>query len=266
MHADSTEGKTLIEHYKISSFPTIVFVDSDSIEIDRIIGYLPPDKFLSELQRIQRGENTITDFINRTIQNPDDFDTWKLLAGKYEDRGDLPSAVEVWESVSEADIGDQVLVNYKLVELYAQINNDVSGLEEFVVNNLDSEFTPYAFRNIINIQRRSKDIEAEVKTWTNFVHYMELKQTQTAGFYNSFAWRMSEVGENLDLALKKIRHGIAMVAEDDSSNLAGYMDTEAEVLWKMGNIDDAVKIIDECIVLQPDDKYFKDQKAKFLED
>lgn len=266
MHADSTEGKTLIEHYKISGFPTIVIVDSDSIEIDRIIGYLPPDKFLSELQRIQRGENTITDFINRTIQNPDDFDTWKLLAGKYEDRGDLPSAVEVWESVSEADIGDQVLVNYKLVELYAHINIDASGLEEFVVNNLDSEFTPYAFRNIINIQRRNKDIEAEVKTWTNFVHYMELKQTQTAGFYNSFAWRMSEVGENLDLALKKIRHGIAMVAEDDSSSLAGYMDTEAEVLWKTGNIEDAVRIIDKCIVLQPDDKYFKDQKAKFLED
>lgn len=265
MHADSTEGKALIEHYKISGFPTIVFVDSDSVEIDRIIGYLPPEKFLSELQRIKRGENTIADFIKRTTQNPDDFDLWKILAGKYEGRGDLPSAVEVWESVAEANIGDQVLVNYKLVELYAQINKDVSGLEEFVVNNLDSEFAPYAFRNIINIQRRNKDIETEVKTWINFVHYMELKQIPTAGFYNSFAWRMSEIGENLVLALEKIRSGIAMVAEDDSSNLAGYMDTEAEVLWKMGNTDDAVKKIDECILLQPEDKYFQDQKTKFLE-
>lgn len=266
MHADSAEGKALIKHYKISGFPTIVIVDSDSAEIDRIIGYLPPEKFLNELQRIQRGENTITDFIERTTHNPNDFDLWKLLAGKYEGRGDLQSAVEVWESVAETDIGDQVLVNYKLVELYAHINNDVTGLEEFVVNNLDSEFAPYAFRNIINVQRRNKDIDAEVQTWINFVHYMELKKTQSAGFYNSFAWRMSEVGENLDLALEKIQIGIAMVAEDDSSSLAGFMDTEAEVLWKMGNIEDAVKKIDECILLQPDDKYFKDQKAKFLED
>ena len=30
MHADSVEGKTLIDHYKISGFPTIVFVDKDS--------------------------------------------------------------------------------------------------------------------------------------------------------------------------------------------------------------------------------------------
>ena len=265
MHADSVEGKALVGHYHISGFPTVLIVDKDSVEIDRIIGYLPPTEFLNELQRIQRGENTIADFIKRTTENPEDFELWKTLAGKYEDRGDLLSAVEVWESVAEAKIGDQILVNYKLVELNAHINKDVSGLQEFVVNNLDSEFTPYAFRNIINIQRRNKEVEAEVKTWHNFVKYTELKQNQSASFYNSFAWRMSEVGKNLDLALAKIQIGIAMVAEDDSSSLAGYLDTEAEVLWKMGKIDDAIKIIDKCIALQPDDKYFKDQKAKYLE-
>ncbi len=264
MHADSAEGKALIEHYNIFGFPSIVFVDSDSIEIDRIIGYLPPDDFLKELQRIQRGENTIADYTKRTTENPNDFDLWKKLAGKFEDRRDLQSAIEVWESVAEANIGDQVLVNYKLVVLDAIITKEVIGLEEFVVNNLDSEFTQDAFRNIINIQRRLKDSESEVKTWINYVNYMELKKIQTAGAYNSFAWRMGEIGKNLDLALEKIRAGIGMVAKDDTSSLAGYMDTEAEVLWKMGNIDEAVEIIDKCITLQPDDKYFKDQKIKFI--
>ena len=265
MHADSSGVQELIKHYKISGYPTVIIVDPDSTEIDRIIGYLPPEKFLSKLQRIERGENTIADYIKRTTDNTEDFDLWKILTRKYEDRGDLGSAIEVWESVAEANIGNQVLVNYKLIELYARLNKDETGLEEFVVNNLDSEFTQDAFRNIINIQRRNKDINAEVKTWINFVNYMELKRTQSAGFYNSFAWRMSEVGENLDLALEKIQIGIKMVAEDDTSSLAGYMDTEAEVLWKMENIDEAVKIIDKCILLQPDDKYFKDQRAKFLE-
>ena len=265
MHADSTGVKDIIQHYKISGFPSIVFVDKDSTEIDRIIGYLTPEEFLNELHRILSGENTIADYIKRTTENPEDFDLWKILAGKYEDRGDLSSAMEVWESVADADIGDQSTVQYKLVELHAQINMDVTGLEEYVVNNLDSEFTPYAFRNIINIQRRNKDTEAEVKSWINFIHYMELKQIPTASFYNSFAWRMSEIDKNLGLALEKIRTGIRMVAENDSSSLAGYMDTEAEVLWKMGKIKEAVELIDKCIGLQPNDKYFKDQKAKFLE-
>jgi len=265
MHTDSTGVKDIIQHYKISGFPSVVFVDKDGTEIDRIIGYLPPEEFLKELQRIQRGENTIADYIKRTTENPEDFNLWKILASKYEERGDLQSAVEVWESVEEANIGDPLTVQYKLIELYAHINKDETGLEEFVVNNLDSEFTPYAFRNIVNIQRRNKNTEAEVKTWINFVHYMKLKQIPTASFYNSFAWRMSEINMNLDLALEKIRTGIAMVAEDDSSSLSGYMDTEAEILWKMGNIEEAVEVIDKCIALQPDDKYFKDQKAKFLE-
>ncbi|MFC1785379.1 thioredoxin fold domain-containing protein, partial [Candidatus Neomarinimicrobiota bacterium] len=199
MHADSTGVKDIIQHYKISGFPTVAFVDKDGTEIDRILGYLPPEEFLKELQRIQRGENTIADYIKRTTENPEDFNLWKILAGKYEDRGDLPSALEVWESVAEADIGDQSTALYKLIELHARINKDVTGLEEYVVNNLDSEFTPNAFRNIINIQRGNKDPEAEVKTWINFVHYMELKQIPTASFYNSFAWRMSEIDKNLDL-------------------------------------------------------------------
>ncbi len=163
MHADSTGVKDIIQHYKISGFPSVVFVDKDGTEIDRIIGYLPPEEFLKELQRIQRGENTIADYIKRTTENPEDFNLWKILASKYEERGDLQSAVEVWESVEEANIGDPLTVQYKLIELYAHINKDETGLEEFVVNNLDSAFTPYAFRNIVNIQRRNKNTEAEVK-------------------------------------------------------------------------------------------------------
>lgn len=265
MNADSSAVKELIEHYKISGFPTILIVNADSTEIDRIIGYLPPESFVNEIQRIQRGENTIADYIKKTTENPNDFNLWKALAGKYEDRGDLSSEIEVWESVAEVSIGDQMLVKYKIVELRAQIDQDVSGLEEFVTNNLDSEFTPYAFRNIINIQRRKKDVEAEVRTWINLIHYLELKKIQTAVFYNSFAWRMSEVDKKLDLALEKIRTGINMLAENDSTNLAGFMDTEAEILWKMGNIDEAIKVIDKSITLQPDDIYFQDQKEKFLE-
>lgn len=264
MHLDSTEGKALVEHYHIRGFPSVVFVDQDSNEIDRIIGYLPPDEFLAELRRIQSNEGTIPDLINKTINDSNNFELWQTLAGKYEDRGELVLALEVWESTSEANIGNIKLANYKVIELKARIEQNSSGLQNYIANNLDSEFTPRAFGNIISIQRRSNDVEAESKTWLKYVNYMELKQIQSAGFYNSFAWRMSELEQNLDLALDKIRLGIKMVAEDDSSTLAGYMDTEAEILWKMGNIEEAVKVIEKCITLQPSDKYFIEQRDKFL--
>jgi len=265
MHQDSVEGKVLIKYYKISGYPTIVFVNSDSVEIDRIIGYLPPEKFLEEIQRIQRGENTIADYIKKTTQNPDDFDSWKLLAEKYENRGNLTFAVKVWETVAKAKIGDQILTNYKLIELSARINREVSGLEKFVASNFDSKYTPNAFKNIIKIQRYLKNTDAEAKSWKKYLYYIELMEKQTASFYNSFAWRMGQLDQNLGFALERIRAGIDMIPDDDSSTLAGLMDTEAEILWKLGNIEDAVKIIDECILLKPGDKYLQNQREKFLE-
>ena len=156
MHADSTEGRALIEHYKVAAYPTIVFVDSDSVEIDRIIGYLPPEEFLSELQRIQHGERTIADYVNKTANNPNDIDSWMKLASKYEDRGDLQSTLEVWESINEANTGDKSFAYYKLIELRANINNDVEELEFFIADNINSEYAQEAFKNIIRIFRRSK--------------------------------------------------------------------------------------------------------------
>ncbi len=42
-----------------------------------------------------------------------------------------------------------------------------------------------------------------------------------------------------------------------------YIDTKAEVLWKMGRIDEALIEIQKCLVFSPDDKYYKEQFERF---
>jgi len=264
MHLDSSETKELIKKYNIWGFPTIVFVDSTSLEIDRSIGYKSPIEFLKELKRIKSGVGTISDLIKKTQNDPNKFQWWMDLASKYEDKKDIVSAVEVWESVAEAGLGDAVFVKYKLTELYAYINKDVIELEYYIADNLNSEYAPYAFKSVISILRNNKDIEAEADAWRRYINLLELKKSYTPSDYNSFAWRMAELDMNLDKALEKIRLGIEMVNINDSTKLAGFKDTEAEVLWKMGNVEEAIKVINECIAVQPDEKYFKDQKKKFL--
>ena len=265
MHADSVEGKTLIDHYKISGFPTILFVDKDSTEIDRIVGYISPKEFLSELKRIKNGKGTVPDLLSKTKHNPNDFELWTKISSKYEDRGDLQSAYKVWETVLEAKIGDTAFVEFKLAELNGLITKDISDMEEYFLNNLNSEYSTHIFRSMMNIVRQKKDIEVEIATWNKYISQLRMINEDAAALYNSFAWRMSELEQNLGLAVKKIRYGIKITAKEDSSTLAGYMDTEAEVLWKMGNIEWATIVIDKCIALQPKNQYFKDQKAKFLE-
>jgi len=49
-------GQDAAERYAIGGFPTTVFLNGAGEEVDRIVGYLPPEEFLAELQRIRSGD------------------------------------------------------------------------------------------------------------------------------------------------------------------------------------------------------------------
>ena len=69
---------------------------------------------------------------------------------------------------------------------------------------------------------------------------------------------MTQLEKKLDIALEKI--DLALEYGEDIKML----DTKAEVLWKLKRIDEAVKVIEKCILLDPKKKYYKDKKNKFL--
>ncbi len=46
------EGKELARKYKVQGFPTILFIDNQEKVVDKIVGYLPPDKFAERLTQI----------------------------------------------------------------------------------------------------------------------------------------------------------------------------------------------------------------------
>jgi len=67
------EGKELARRYDIDSYPTIVFTDHEGDEIDRIIGYLPPEQFLTQAVRIESGD-TFVSCLQRLSEDPSDRD------------------------------------------------------------------------------------------------------------------------------------------------------------------------------------------------
>jgi len=46
------DGERLAARYGVDSYPTIVFVNGDGEEVDRILGYLPPGEFVTASRRI----------------------------------------------------------------------------------------------------------------------------------------------------------------------------------------------------------------------
>src|SRR5262245_12640898 len=80
--AEKGEGPDLAKRYGAHAFPTLVIVDAEGEEIDRIVGYRPPEPFLKEIARIQSGEGTLAALKKAYAAKPDDVDAGVVLAAK----------------------------------------------------------------------------------------------------------------------------------------------------------------------------------------
>ena len=83
--AEKGEGPELAKRYAAHGFPTLVVTDDAGEEIDRIGGYMPPDKFVPEVQRIARGEKTLKSLKKAVAADPRDLGAALDLAGKLLD-------------------------------------------------------------------------------------------------------------------------------------------------------------------------------------
>ena len=81
--AEKGTGPEQKKKYRVKGYPTILFLDNQGVEIDRIVGYRPPEEFLNELNRIKNGENTISEILARYKQNKKHYPTQINLAEKY---------------------------------------------------------------------------------------------------------------------------------------------------------------------------------------
>ena len=75
---------------------------------------------------------------------------------------------------------------------------------------------------------------------------------------------MAEIETNLLDALEKVQKAVVLSANDPGSQ-ANIIDTEAEIYWKLKRYDEAIKVIEKAILIEPENEYFKDQKEKFIE-
>src|SRR5262245_36543926 len=73
VNASHEDGREIASNYVVNGFPTLVVVDEKGDEIDRIVGYMPPEPFLKEIGRIQRGEDTLPALTKKAAENPDDL-------------------------------------------------------------------------------------------------------------------------------------------------------------------------------------------------
>ncbi len=99
------DGAELARKLGVDGYPTMVFLGPDGNEVDRIVGYLPPDRFLEQL-RLIRGGDTFAACISRLSTDPGDWDALQRAVDGLLERSDPGAAVARIEAYNHA-AGDE---------------------------------------------------------------------------------------------------------------------------------------------------------------
>jgi len=258
----------MVKKYHILGYPSILFLRPDGTEIDRIYGYLPPDEFLSETKRFLAGDSTFEAWRQRVKEDPNDVDAKINLAEAFSLRKMMHKQISTGKdivSVSASGSADESIGKFFIADAIAQRDTVSEPLVNLLKENPDHPYQENILQGLITVFRRNKDVKNEVWAYREMVGLSIKNKQITDNLLNAYAWRMSMYNINLEDALEKIILAIAIADKEDQENMGGILDTNAEVLWKLGRTEEAIDVMNQCIAIDPEYKYYQNQKAKFEE-
>jgi thiol-disulfide isomerase/thioredoxin len=164
VNAETPEGRRLVKRFKITTYPSLVFVDPDGSPRDLIRGYLPPDAFKVEAERLLRNEDTISGYEARIKADPGDLDARIGLVKKYEQFGDILGRQKQLREIKRLDpegktlAGEYGLLEGEKNEILAIWNRtreiDTSRIERFLGKAKHAEVRYQGWTHIANTRHR----------------------------------------------------------------------------------------------------------------
>ena len=151
----------------MNGFPTLLVVDGEGQEVDRIVGYLPPEPFQKEIQRILAGEDTLPTLRKAADAQPDDLNAAfslakKLLAAR------APDAITRLEALGEKAKGKDRAVEAGVAVALARRDLESGALEKAMAayDRVALEFgdtaaAADATRMAISLRARGRDADPE---------------------------------------------------------------------------------------------------------
>ena len=258
INTDEDDGFDVFKKFHGVSLPTILFLDSKGNEIDRFMGYHDPVNYLKKINDVVNGVNTLEYFLALHRTHPDSSNLSLQIGNKYLERNVIDTAKIFFENVlNSTDKNNYQEANYQLAFLEYE-NSNLSPLLNFIDENPNSDFTYSGLRSIIRYYKGLSDTTSELKYYKKLVSFFPTDPSAL----NSYGWRMSELEMNLNDALEKTSLAVNLSIDDLDSKL-NILDTQAEILWKLGQVQEAINIIEQAIQINPNNEYSKEQKNKF---
>ncbi len=245
--AEKGDGVALAKKHGVRAFPTILVVSSDGGEIDRIVGYAPPDKFLSNLGDIRAGKNTVAAVKAALQEKPNDPETHYVAAQKFLSRFDFPAAEEHFRKVLELDpqntLGHASDARFQTAMLNLQTSGKPDQLIAFAETYPTADETSQAMRILTRYYLRQKDAESATAWFKKFLDRMP----SDAQEMNNYAWEIAGLKTNLDYAAEIAAKAVSLAGTDEER--AMFLDTQATIEFERGNTDRAITLEEKALGL-----------------
>jgi tetratricopeptide (TPR) repeat protein len=261
--AEKGEGLTLARKYAVTAYPTLLVVDAEGKEVNREMGYRPPDRFVRFLEDTRNGRTSIPALEARIAGGEDSHENRAALGELYAKRGDLDQARE------------------QVDRALALAPDDPTGragdLQLFVAATARSSGNPAAAatdaqRFLERFPKSPRRVEA-----LGLLAASQADQGQGAEALGTFRQVLVEQPGNPQLLMTYARFaaalGLDLEAATDSAKRAvtltgggtNALDALAEVYGARGMWQDAVDTIQKALDAKPGDAYLKGRLERFQE-
>ena len=213
----------------------MLVVDAKGEEIDRVIGYRPPKKFLAELKPLLQGKSFAA-FKKRLEKDPADFEAVVGLARKYQERRGYPEAEKLYNQIlkgekATASMRNQAAGGLAIIAFFKSRGQDLAGLEKYFDKNKETGDVVDHAKHLFGYYQREKKTPKVIEVGDYLLHH---GSDSDANFLNNYAWYLALQDTQPKKALKLAKKAVKL------SPLAHILDTLAETYARNGRHEKAV--------------------------
>ncbi len=245
--AEKGEGIAIAKKYGVRAYPTILLINANGDEIDRLLGYMPPEPFLKTVKGYVTGESTLATMLADVGKHPSDPAIRYAIAVKFDDRNEPGRSAEQYRKLLELDpenkLGHNEEAEFSLAVNSLQSESKSAPLEAFVEKYPESPRMRQALNTLLNASLRKGDADGSKKY---YLRYSAINPNNAA-MMNSYAWLCAEKKINLDHAAETAAAAVALAKTD--GDRAMYLDTQATVEFERGNAKEAIALEEKALGL-----------------
>jgi thioredoxin-related protein len=267
--AEKGEGIELAKKYAVNGFPTIVFVDGNGDEVDRIVGYMPAKDFLKKIKEFSEGVNTYGSITKILKKNPDDIKANYLMGERIiTNDNDVKKAEPYFKKVLEKDPNNKE--GYKLgALLYLAIGSgDLNNIKKFIQDYPDCDKCKSAYIALAEKYYQDNVDFGNAKIYYDkaFELFGKSDEELKTSYIQYLLYYMNELVRKESATSEDWKQGIDLSNEclelaKGSVNEGSAYYFQAHFYYLLGDKENANTSIDKAIEIR-DAKAFKDLKSK----